>query len=255
MASERSAVLCRARRLAILAAAVTLIARPSHGAPDSLRQGLFGDHSALAGAPPVARFVSEDGATFILDRSQKAPLLKFENGPEIFVLQTQPAPRGDMIYKNDMAQPVLRATRLGGLTVFTDGRPDGSAAALTGISTPIRLPALGPQALLERLAQASARASFVARRAISFEAEASPASAPLIADTAAVAAEAIVRISRRPDGRAQVARIRKVQLVVGKAPAASLEQGLLKVVIAPALGFSGRPSSGRIVAAALAGAG
>ena len=44
------------------------------------------------------------------------------------MLQPQPAPRGDVIYKNDLGEPVLRATRLGGVTVFTDHGPAGSAA-------------------------------------------------------------------------------------------------------------------------------
>ena len=81
------------------------------------------------------------------------------------MLQPQPAPRGDIIYKNDLGQPVLRATRLGGLTVFTQERPSGAPAALVGDSNPLRLPVLGPEALLQKLAQASARASRAARRA------------------------------------------------------------------------------------------
>ena len=114
--------------------------------------------------PPVARYVSETGDVFILDRSQPKPLLKFEHSPEVWVLLPQPGPRGDVIYKNDLGEPVLRATRLGGVTVFTDARPSGAAAALAGGGSSLKLAPLGPQALLERLAQASARASRAARR-------------------------------------------------------------------------------------------
>jgi hypothetical protein len=173
--------------------------------------------------------------------------LKYDSSPEVWALLSQPAPRGDVIYKNDLGEPVLRATRLGGLTVFTSQRPGGSAAALTGESQPLRLPAIGPQALLERLAQASARASRAAKRLIPFEADATPASAPLVADAAVVTAEAVVRIMRRPDSRTLLARFSKVKLVEGKKPAAALEQGVIRITVNPALGLAGRPSSDRII--------
>jgi hypothetical protein len=224
------------------------------GPPESLREHLFGrppSEGRVSAAPPVARYVSEDGDAFVLDRSQGRPFLKFDSSPEVWALQPQPGPRGDVIYKNDLGEPILRATRLGGVTVFTDQRPEGSAAALAGGGDPLRLGVLGPQALLERLAQASARASRAARRLIPFDADATPASSALIADAAVVASEAVVRLSRIAEGRAILARIRHVELVEGKKPQAKLAKtGSLQITVAPAQGLAGRPSSERIVAAA-----
>lgn len=221
--------------------------------PESLRDGLFGrrptDGRQFA-APPVARYISEEGDAFILDRTQPRPLLKFENSFEVWALQPQAAPRGDVIYKNDLGEPVLRATRLGGITVFTDERPGGSAAALAGGGPPLKLAPLGPQALLEKLAQASARASRAARRLIPFDAEATPASSALIADAAMVTSEAVVRMTRRPDGRRLLSRIQKVRLAEGGRPSAQIAQGVLHVTVAPPQGMAGRPSSERIVAVA-----
>nr|QQZ52104.1 DUF4908 domain-containing protein [Phenylobacterium glaciei] len=54
------------------------------------------------------------------------------------------APRGDIIYKNDLGEPVLRATRLGGLTLFTPDRPGGTAAALAGAVRPCGCRSLAP---------------------------------------------------------------------------------------------------------------
>jgi hypothetical protein len=142
---------------------------------------------------------------------------------------------------------VLRATRLGGVTLFTDQRPAGSAAALSGGGIPLRLNPLGPQALLERLAQASARASRAARRLIPFEAEATPASSALIADSAMVTSEAVVRMTKRADSRRLLDRIAKVRLVEGRRASAQLAQGVLEVTVAPPQGVAGRPSSDRIV--------
>jgi hypothetical protein len=220
--------------------------------PESLREGLFGPRppsadGRLGAAPPVARYVSEDGDIFTLDLSQPRPLLKFDNNAEVWALKAQPGPRGDTIYKNDLGEPVLRATRLGGLTVFTDDHPSGEAAAVAGAANPIRLMMLGPQALAERLLQASARASRAARRLIPFEAEATPASSALIADAATVTSEAVVRITKRSDAHQLLGKVQKVRLAAGRRPEAQLDQGVLEVIVAPGLGLAGRPSSERII--------
>jgi len=199
--------------------------------------------------PPVARYVSEGGMSFILDRSQPRPLLKFDDNPEVWALRAQPGPRGDVIYKNDLGEPVIRATRLGGLTVFTDLRPSGSPAALAGMGPPIRMQAIGPQVLLERLAQASARATRAARRLIPFEADASPESSAIVADAAMVAAQAVVRISRRADARDLLGRITRVHLVEGEVSEARVSQGVIRITVTVEDGLAGRPSSDRIMAA------
>ena len=219
----------------------------------ALRGSLFGarpEAPAQSIGQPIARFVSQEGETFVLDRSQARPLMKFDDSPEVWVLRPQMAPRGDVIYMNDLDEPVLRATRLGGLTLFTPGRPGGSAAALSGVGSALRLVQLGPQQLLERLAQASSKASRAARRLIPFEADASPSSSALTADAAMVAAEALVRMTHRADGKSLLARIAKVELTEGRKAAAQWDQGVMRIIVAPAEGLAGRPSSDRIIAAA-----
>jgi hypothetical protein len=220
--------------------------------PGTLRDSLFGARPAAQDQNrtlPVGRYVSQEGDVFVLDRSQPRPLLKFDDSPEVWVLRPQPAPRGDVIFMNDLGEPVLRATRLGGLTLFTPDRPGGTAAALTGGGNALRLAQLGPQQLLERLAQASARATRAARRLIPFEADASPSSSAITADAAMVAAEAVVRIARRPDAKSILGRIGKIQLVEGRKASATLQQGVVQITVSPNDGLAGRPSSERIMAA------
>jgi hypothetical protein len=231
------------------------IAHPAAAFPHSLREGLFGRPSdgRQADTPPVARYISEDGDVFTLDRTQSRPLLKFDNSVEVWALQPQPAPRGDVIYKNDLGEPVLRATRLGGVTLFTDQRPGGTAAAMAGVGVPLKLAVLGPQALFEKLAQASLRASRVARHGILFDAEATPASSAVIADAAMVASVAVIRLSEKPEGRSVLARLRRVFLIEGRKSNAQMDQGTMRITVAPQQGLAGRPSSERIVAAAVAG--
>jgi hypothetical protein len=240
------------------AAALVAVASgaPAQAAPESLRQGLFGHEGFEArefGAPPVARYISEDGDGFVIDRTQGRVLLKFDNSPEVWALQAQPAPRGDVIYKNDLGVPVLRATRLGGVTLFTEERPGGSAAALAGGASPLKLQPLGPQDLLERLAQCSARASHAAHKLISFSADAGPASSALIADAASVASEAVVRMSHTAEGRTLLGRVKQVRLAEGRKSGVLVAKGALQITVATSQGLAGRPSSERIVALAETG--
>lgn len=241
--------ICRAILAAALCAVAVGFGSAAEAQP-SLREGLFRKKPPEGrgfNTLPVARYISEDGRVFILDRTQGRPLLRFEGSPEVWALQPQPAPRGDTIFKNDVGEPVLRATRLGGVTVFTEERPEGAAAAQAGGAPPIRLPPIGPQALAERLLQASARASRAARRLIPFEAEATPASSALLADAAMVTSEAMVRMSRRPQARGMMGRILKVRLAEGRRSSAEIDRGTLMITVAPQQGLAGRPSSERIV--------
>lgn len=246
----RSAAGSAAILAAVLAAGLGA-AQPALAGPlGSLGESLFGRHGKDGrdfSAPPIARYISEDGDVFVFDRTGPKPLLKFEGSFEVWALSAQQAPRGDTIYKNDLGEPVLRATRLGGITVFTEHRPDGEAAALAGPGAPLKLAIMGPQPLLERLEQASARASHAARRLIPFYAEANPTSAPLIADAAMVTSEAVVRITKRSDSHRILDRIAKVHLVEGSKASVQVAQGVLEVTVAPPQGLAGRPSSDLIV--------
>lgn len=205
-------------------------------------------------APPIARYVPDQGEIFVLDRSTNPPLLRFEDSPEIWILQSQPGPRGDTIYRNDIGQPVLRATKLGGLTLFTADNPDGVAAAFDGEATSLRLPPfMSPGALLQRLVQASLRSGHAAQRSIYFgtadtpKDDATPETAALVAETAIVTAEAINRISRMSNGRTALTPVVKVLLARGRKPDAQLSSGALTVTYVPNGAAGEWPSSERIL--------
>ena len=200
--------------------------------------------------PPVARYVSESGLAFTLDRSTAKPMLRFEGSNEIWVLEPHTGARGDTLYKNDAGRVVLRDTKVGGLILYAPDRREGAAAALSGESRPIRLTPVDPKSLIRRLIGASSVVSKAARRQIPFQAEASTASSALIADAALVAADGLVRMSRTPEGQAQLRRVNLVFLTEGPRPGVILRQGVLIVVVTPRLGISGRPSSERIAFAA-----
>jgi hypothetical protein len=95
MASAYRAIIACALCACALGVSSSAVAQPS------LRDGLFGRHSSEGRpptAPPVARYVSEDGDIFTLDRSTTRPMLKFDGNPEVWVLAPQTYPRGDVIY-------------------------------------------------------------------------------------------------------------------------------------------------------------
>jgi hypothetical protein len=235
------------------ALAATLLAGAAVAQPLSLRDHLFGSQNdeRAFNTPNVARFVPDDGGSFILDRSAgRQVFLKFDDSPEIWALDATPGPRGDIIYKNDMGEPVLRASRLGGLTLFTSDRPSGVAAAFVGQGSTLRPPPMiSYSALLQTFAQAANRAGRAAGRSISFEAEDVPlAMASLFADAAIVVSEAYAELSSQGD-RKKLQRFAKVRFELGrKNGAAEVKGDTLRITIAPDKGLAGRPSSHRVAA-------
>jgi hypothetical protein len=218
---------------------------------------IFGSESQderRAPSPPVARYVSDEGESFVFDRSTATPLVKFEESSEVIALSPEPVSRGDIIYKDDIGEPVLRLTRLGGLILFAHERPGGAPVALQGLAPGIRLQSLSPSALGQKLLQASYRASRAARRLIAFEAEdVTPGSEAVLADAAAVAAEAVVGIARRKDAKTLMGRIGKIQFAPGPQCQAVVRHGVVSIQVNPSLGVAGRPSSARIIQAVAKG--
>jgi len=229
---------------------------PAHAETDTIREAMVGAaaRDAHAHLPVVGRFISETGSTFILDRSGPAILFRFERSPEIWALRPTAGPGGDIIYKNDLDQPVVRISRLGGLTVFTTQRPMGAPAMLQGDALPFHPPLLSPQALLQLLVRDSARASRAAERLIRFDAEAGPGSEYVIADAAGVTTEALVQLAAIREGRPLLERVKKVRLSVGRRSDARFRGGVLEITVFPKDGLAGRPSSGRIAKAIVEGA-
>lgn len=250
-------VVSSAGALALTVATLGLAPAPALAQSKTLRDVIFGQtqkDERRAATPPIARYVSADGQTFILDKSTGTPLLKYEGSTEVWVLRASPAPRGDIIFRNDLGQPVLRATRLGGVTLFAASHPAGTPAAVAGAAGSLRLQAMSPSSLLRRMAQASLQASRAAGRLISFDApDVGPGSEAVYADAAYVTAEAMVGIAARKGGRALLTKIKRVQFLPGaKGEAAMAPQQTLRITVNPKHGLAGRPSSARISTVAMA---
>ena len=242
-------------RAALMIAALAFMGASAHAQqlPHSLRDALLGHKGPAEArrvpAPPVARYVSETGGAFVFDQAASRPLIKFDNSAEIWVLQPQPASRGDVIYRNDLGEPVLRVTKLGGIILFTDDAPMGAAAALSGRAPSIQPPAiLSFNVFVQRVRIATARASRAAQRDIEFATvqDVRPETAVLAADSATVVAEAFERMARKGD-RSLMSQIARVLLAEGRKPSAILKDGALTVTYSPDQGLAGRPSSKKII--------
>ncbi len=215
--------------------------------PAWLRHVFAGPNTSHSSAPPIARYAIDAGGDFVFDRTAPHPLLKFEDSPEVWALTVTRGPRGDFIYWNDLGQPLVRMTKFGGVTVFTPQRPQGSAAALAGAGSPLRLASVGPVGLYQHLALASARSGRAAQHAIGYTAvEADATSDGLMADAATVTSEALADMATRPKGRALLKHIGRVTIIRGSEATVSLNESVVVITVAPALGILGRPSSLRI---------
>lgn len=242
-------------RASLTIAALVVMAASAHAQqmPHSLREALLGHKGATearrVAAPPVARYVSESGGGFVFDLAAPRPLMKFDNSAEVWVLSPQSASRGDVIYRNDLGEPVLRVTKLGGVIVFTDDAPMGAAAAVSGRASSIQPPAIMSfSVFVQRVRLATARASRAAQHDIEFSTveDVRPETSVLAADSATVVAEAFERMARKGD-RSLIAKVFRVLLAEGRKPAAALKDGALTITYSPDQGLAGRPSSKRII--------
>ena len=71
-------------------------------------------------------------------------MLRVDWRDETWVLRPTAAPRGDVIYRNDAGDQLLRVTPGGGMTVYTPLAPGGSPASLSGPGQSLSPPPLGP---------------------------------------------------------------------------------------------------------------
>lgn len=209
----------------------------------SLRQRMFD-----RGLPETGRFVSSGGDAFVLDSSGPRPLFRHDRSSEIWVLRGTPAPRGDVIYRNDAGEQVLRVTPDGQLTLYTPRAPNGVPVSASGEAAPLAAPAMSMSQLFTHLI----RQSDLAGRALGHTVEISApdltvGSEDAVADTITVAVDSLIRMARNVNLRAQAAEVDRILIVEGAAPAARFSNGTLQLVIQPGMGPAGRPSSALIV--------
>ncbi|UDF02760.1 DUF4908 domain-containing protein [Asticcacaulis sp. AND118] len=197
--------------------------------------------------PPVARFTTDRGESFVLDRSRRNPLIQFDGDSEVWALTPTPGPMGDIIFKNDMGEPVLKATRWGGMILFSKDRPTGDPVAVAGRAEAFEPGHMSPSQLFQHLVRTSKRASAALTRLVRFEADVqTPGADYLFADAATVTADAMVEMSATTKGRRLLAPVQEVKLIEGRPPGVWVEGDTLMLRLDLSKGWGGRPSSKRV---------
>lgn len=200
--------------------------------------------------PPTGRYVAESGEAFILDRSGQRPLLRFDRREETWVLRPTPAPRGDVIYRNDAGDQLLRVTPGGGMTVYTTRAPGGSPASFAGPSSGLEPPVLGPLRLWSLMARRSDMISQALGRLVMIHLTGDRSEA-LCVEALIVTTDAVIRIARSPTASQHLSQLRSISITEGQRASVTYAGGRLVVVVNPDEGLAGRPSSARVIQAIL----
>jgi hypothetical protein len=277
---------------ASVGAALAVFAAPLRAADDAAApaavvaaadpfSALVGGKSAGANSRRgVQRFaIASDGRMFLVEGKVGRARLKYlcaegdtrldcALDPEAYAEEIFPAtgargPRGDIIYKSENGDVLLRIMSYGGATVFWPGKVNGEAASKSyGDDSVLDLPHATLGDATRRASLASAKLAQLIGRPIEFgtgpaftaATQVSMASAPATGSPdASVLADAIVRVAA---GMAAVAldqtgakvlgqRIDRVAFVEapGRTPGLSLKGKTLTVAYDPAADVAGRPSS------------
>lgn len=205
------------------------------------------DRGPTTSLPDSGRYVSETGQGFILDRSNTGTLMRFDRSTEVWVLRPSPAPRGDVIFRNDAGDQVLRVTPNGGMTLYTTAAPQGAPVSLAGPAPELLAPTLTAFQLMDFILRQSDRATRAVGELVVVDMDIQPGSESVATDALSTAVDAIVRMARSPNLRGDVARVRRIIITDVGSRQVSFSRGTLRIVIDPDAGFAGRPSSARIV--------
>lgn len=244
--------------MAVAVAAVTAMLVPQEARAETQTRGnaqaeqsrLLGGRSEIRGLPSSGRYLSESGEAFIFDGSGIRPLFRFERRAETWVLRTTPAPRGNIIYRNDAGAQILRVTPEGGVTLYTTRAPNGSPASIAGPAQPLSLPQVSPTQLITFSIQQSGRMSEALGHLVAVNIELErPGLEPVVAETISVVTEAVLRMARSATVRGQVEQVRRIQIEESDRAAVSFSNGTLTILVVGDEGLSGRPSSARIIRA------
>lgn len=239
--------------IALAAAALSLLSMPAEAQAQTRGNAQAEQSQALRNRggptrtlPPTGRYVTDSGEAFILDRSGQRPLLRFDRRDETWVLRPTAAPRGDVIYRNDAGDQILRVTPGGGMTVYTPSAPGGSPASFSGPGRSLTPPTLGPFLLFQLMERRSVLITQALGRlvVINLDGERSEA---LSVEALIVTTDAVIRIARSPTARHHLSQLRSISITEGPRASVTYERGQLVVVVNPDEGMAGRPSSARVI--------
>jgi hypothetical protein len=186
---------------------------------------------------------ADTGEFFLFDRSGEAALLRERDAPdsEVLVLYANRAPGGSTAYITDTGREVMRLTSLGGATYFPLDAPNGVIVEFASPSGTLTPAPRSPGEVRARAEEMARGLAYQLDRNISVE------YAPAPRAGLGVQYDALAVISRAFEmagaDRRRFREIEQINLVLGDQPSAFRDGNALVIVIAPGLGYAGRPSS------------
>ncbi|WP_428407062.1 DUF4908 domain-containing protein [Hyphococcus sp.] len=172
--------------------------------------------------------------------------------PEIHSLSATRGPRGDVIYKTDEGETLLRIAAYGGATVFWPGEDHGIAASKSfGDDHPLTLVFEDYETAARRAQGASAQLSAIIGSPIFFDVSAGRRTvgdnAAVLSDAVLTAAKGLAMVADDATGARVIAgRIRRVAFLPGAAPGVALDGSALEIIYVPNGDITGRPSSAKV---------
>ena len=241
--------------LAIAAfAALAFACAPCAHAQDSFAARLAQDR---IGDIEPGDYTAGDSVNFAIVPMNGNFMLRFDSSPEVFVLYSDRASLGGRVLKYDSGAVALQVSSWGGITLYTDAKPNGLPAVRSGDAPNFALPSVSPAQIQDAMQSNAEPLANSRHMAVSFGVDMTQvASSPYLRaqcfDALENAARGIDRFVSSSKARAAfAAKINQVQIAIGAKPTIALHSKTLVVTFNPDRGFTGRASS-RAIARALA---
>ncbi len=203
------------------------------------------EKSGLAG-----HHVNDDGTIgFVLDLGGDPLTMRFDDSPEILILENVLGPRGDTIYKLDDGTTILRETNFGSITLFDETRPEGRPVVRDRDAKPLDLPKRFPAQIRARAVAISAELNEILEADIVFEAEWNAVpdlrlGTGTLGDAVENAGIALKRVAADDLGKTVLKnRIKRVTFTPGDVVDARIVEETLAITYVWTLGIRGRLSS------------
>ena len=177
---------------------------------------------------------------FVLEQRGREAIVKYEDSPEVMVLEAVPAQRGDVFLRNDAGEVLFRQTEQGNLVSYVDNK-NGAPAVMAGMVAPLSAPPM-TASLNEMRENAADTLSRLAGHEVTIFGAAQFANNE---QWAAEALNTMVRGVERSNGLAGrvASKLSAVRLTSARAASVSFKDGELVLGINPSEGYLGLPTS------------
>jgi hypothetical protein len=205
-------------------------------------------------------YTAGDNVHFTLVAHNGNFLLRFDNDPEVYVLYSGRVSMGGRVLKYDCGDTALQVSGWGGITLYTDAKPNGLPAVRNGDAQPIVLQPVSLTQMQSAAADEADSLAYTRRVNVTFTADwpslANDTNARALAlDSMENAARGLSRMAQSAPARAMLNQhITVVAMASGRTPTISLNSKTrtLTVTFNPGRSYEGRASS-RAIAHALGG--